>query len=77
MSSYNTIREQAFEYNRRIQELKLAIYTFGNVSAFDPDKGVLSIKPSGVPYNELTPESMVVSERCCFWMYRCYCQRYC
>lgn len=60
MEPYKTIREQAFECNRQIPELGLAIYTFGNVSAFDPDLGVLAIKPSGVAYSELTPESMVV-----------------
>jgi len=38
----------------------LVIYTFGNVSAFDKDKGVFAIKPSGVPYEELKAEDMVV-----------------
>jgi L-ribulose-5-phosphate 4-epimerase len=60
MEPYKTIREQAFECNRQIPELGMAIYTFGNVSAYDPDLGVLAIKPSGVAYSELTPESMVV-----------------
>jgi L-ribulose-5-phosphate 4-epimerase len=60
MEPYKTIKEQAFECNRQIPELGLAIYTFGNVSAFDPDLGVLAIKPSGVAYSELTPEFMVV-----------------
>ena len=57
---YKTIRQQAYECNRQIPELGLAIYTFGNVSAFDPDKSVYAIKPSGVAYSELMPESMVV-----------------
>lgn len=60
MDPYKTIREEAFECNRQIPELGLAIYTFGNVSAFDPAKSVYAIKPSGVAYSELTPESMVV-----------------
>lgn len=60
MDRYQNIRAQAFECNRKIPELGLAIYTFGNVSAFDPDLGVFAIKPSGVPYSELTPQSMVV-----------------
>ena len=38
----------------------LAIYTWGNVSAFDKDLGVFAIKPSGVPYPELSVDSMVV-----------------
>ena len=38
----------------------LAIYTWGNVSAFDADKGVFAIKPSGVAYPQLSVDSMVV-----------------
>jgi L-ribulose-5-phosphate 4-epimerase len=38
----------------------LAIYTWGNVSAFDPNKGVFAIKPSGVAYDKLRPELLVV-----------------
>lgn len=60
MSKYLELKREAFEANIRIPELKLAIFTFGNVSAFDPDAGVFAIKPSGVPYDELTPEHMVV-----------------
>lgn len=62
MKSHARIREEAFEANMRIPALKLAIFTFGNASAFDPDKGVFAIKPSGVPYDRLTPESMVVMD---------------
>ena len=57
---YETIRQQAYEANMKIPENHLALYTWGNVSAFDKDKGVFAIKPSGVPYPELTPESMVI-----------------
>jgi L-ribulose-5-phosphate 4-epimerase len=38
----------------------LAIYTFGNVSALDRARGVLAIKPSGVAYDRLTVDDMVV-----------------
>jgi L-ribulose-5-phosphate 4-epimerase len=38
----------------------LAIYTFGNVSAFDAERAVFAIKPSGVAYEKLTPGDMVV-----------------
>ena len=58
--TYETIRLQAYEANMKIPENHLALYTWGNVSAFDKDKGVFAIKPSGVPYPELTPESMVI-----------------
>jgi L-ribulose-5-phosphate 4-epimerase len=43
-----------------IPRRNLALYTWGNASAFDPDKGVFAIKPSGVFYDKLKPESMVV-----------------
>ncbi|MEE3487210.1 MAG: L-ribulose-5-phosphate 4-epimerase [Bulleidia sp.] len=38
----------------------VVIYTWGNVSAVDRDKNVLVIKPSGVPYDNMKPEDMVV-----------------
>ena len=37
-------------------------FTWGNVSAIDREKGLIVIKPSGVPYEELSPENMVVSD---------------
>jgi L-ribulose-5-phosphate 4-epimerase len=60
MDTYKTLREEAFEANLEIPRRNLAIYTWGNVSAFDAAKGVFAIKPSGVAYGDLTPESMVV-----------------
>ena len=60
MDVYKTLREEAYEANLEIKRQNLAIYTWGNVSAFDPDKGVFAIKPSGVEYNALKPELMVL-----------------
>ena len=60
MNDYKTIREQAFEANLEIPRRGLAIYTWGNVSAFDVAAGVFAIKPSGVSYEALTVDSMVV-----------------
>jgi L-ribulose-5-phosphate 4-epimerase len=60
MDVYKTIREEAFEANREIPRRNLAIYTWGNVSAFDAGQAVFAIKPSGVDYDDLSPESMVV-----------------
>jgi L-ribulose-5-phosphate 4-epimerase len=60
MDAYKTLREEAFEANREIPRRNLAIYTWGNVSAFDPSKGVFAIKPSGVAYDDLTPDAIVV-----------------
>jgi L-ribulose-5-phosphate 4-epimerase len=60
MNKYKTLRQQAYEANLEIDRMNLAIYTWGNVSAFDPDKGVFAIKPSGVAYDTLKPELMVL-----------------
>lgn len=60
MGRYTELRREAFEANVKIPALGLAIYTFGNVSAYDAGLGVFAIKPSGVPYADLQPESMVV-----------------
>ena len=60
MDPYKSLKEEAFEANLEIPRRNLAIYTWGNVSAFDSGKGVFAIKPSGVPYDKLEPEMMVV-----------------
>lgn len=44
----------------QLPKLGLVLFTFGNVSAADHSKRVFAIKPSGVPYEELSPEKMVV-----------------
>lgn len=44
----------------QLPRLNLVIFTFGNVSAADRDLGVFAIKPSGVPYELLSPEKMVI-----------------
>lgn len=58
--NYENLRNQAFEANMKIPANHLALYTWGNVSAFDKGAGVFAIKPSGVPYEKLTPQSMVI-----------------
>ena len=60
MFDFKTLREEAYEANMEIKHRNLAIYTWGNVSAFDPGKGVFAIKPSGVEYDQLKPEMMVL-----------------
>jgi len=59
-SKYKTLKEECFEANIELNDLGLVIYTFGNVSAVDRDNGVFAIKPSGVPYEKLKPEDIVV-----------------
>lgn len=60
MSKYDELKNRAYEANMKIPENHLALYTWGNVSAFDKSEGVFAIKPSGVPYGQLTPDSMVI-----------------
>jgi L-ribulose-5-phosphate 4-epimerase len=59
-SIYGDLKEQAFRANMEIPRRGLAIYTFGNVSAFDAQRAVFAIKPSGVAYDVLTAGDMVV-----------------
>lgn len=60
MSNYQDIKEQAYQANMQLPKLGLVLFTFGNVSAADRAKGVFAIKPSGVPYEDLSPEKMVI-----------------
>jgi len=60
MSIYQSIKEEAYEANRQLPELGLVLFTFGNVSAADRSRGVFAIKPSGVPYKDLSPDKMVI-----------------
>ena len=57
---YAALAEEAFEANMEIPRMGLAILTWGNASAADPSMAVFAIKPSGLPYGELTPDSMVI-----------------
>lgn len=60
MSKYSHIQEAAYKANMQLPQLGLVLFTFGNVSAADRSQGVFAIKPSGVPYEDLTPEKMVI-----------------
>ncbi len=60
MNLYKELKQRAWECNRDLARHNLIIATFGNVSAFDKNKGVFAIKPSGVPYEQLKPEQIVV-----------------
>ena len=53
------LREQVWKANLVLAESGLVLGTFGNVSGIDRDAGVVLIKPSGVPYEEMTPGHMV------------------
>lgn len=54
------IRQELVVLNRALLEYGLVTWTSGNVSLRDPETGYVAIKPSGVFFSDLTPESMVV-----------------
>ncbi|WP_240631193.1 L-ribulose-5-phosphate 4-epimerase AraD [Meiothermus granaticius] len=56
------LREQALEANLALPRQGLVVFTWGNASAYDPAADLLAIKPSGVPYEDLTAQSMVLVE---------------
>lgn len=60
MSKYDHIKLEACEANRQLPKLGLVLFTFGNASVADRSLNVFAIKPSGVPYEELSADKMVV-----------------
>lgn len=54
------LREAVCEANLELDRRGIILYTWGNVSGIDREKGLVVIKPSGVDYDALTPENMVV-----------------
>jgi L-ribulose-5-phosphate 4-epimerase len=62
MSKYNDLKKQCYECNMELPRKNLVIYTFGNVSAIDRKNNIFAIKPSGVDYDKLRPEDMVICD---------------
>ncbi|HAE21794.1 MAG TPA: L-ribulose-5-phosphate 4-epimerase [Spirochaetaceae bacterium] len=58
--AYGSLKQECYELNMEIPRRKLALYTWGNVSVIDRAAGVFAIKPSGVPYDELRIEDIVI-----------------
>jgi L-ribulose-5-phosphate 4-epimerase len=56
----NDLKRQVCKANKEMAAQGVVRFTWGNVSGFDPSMGLFVIKPSGVPYDELQPELMVV-----------------
>ncbi len=56
------LREKVYEANMDLPKHGLVVFTWGNASEIDREKGLFVIKPSGVDYADLTPESMVVCD---------------
>src|SRR5689334_15787342 len=57
-----TLRKEVLEANLEVVRRGLVLYTFGNASGIDREQGLVVIKPSGVDYDALKPEHMVVTD---------------
>ena len=54
------LKKEVYEANMELVKRGLVIYTWGNVSGIDRKSGLVVIKPSGVEYDVMTPDDMVV-----------------
>lgn len=54
------LKKEVFEANMLLPKYNLVVFTWGNVSGIDREKGLMVIKPSGVEYDEMTADDMVV-----------------
>jgi L-ribulose-5-phosphate 4-epimerase len=57
-----SLRREVLDANLELVRRGLVLYTFGNVSGIDREQGLVAIKPSGVPYEEMTAEHIVISD---------------
>lgn len=56
----NRLREEVLDANLELVRRGLVLYTFGNVSGIDRDQGLVAIKPSGVPYDNMQASDIVI-----------------
>ena len=56
------LKQKVYEANMDLPRYGLVTFTWGNVSAIDRESGLFVIKPSGVEYDKLRPEDMVVMD---------------
>lgn len=56
------LREQVLEANLELVRCGLVLYTFGNASGISREEGLVVIKPSGVPYKDMRPEHLVITD---------------
>ena len=55
------LRDEVYEANMDLPKHGLVVFTWGNASGLDRERGLFVIKPSGVSYEELSPENLVIS----------------
>jgi L-ribulose-5-phosphate 4-epimerase len=58
--SLDALREEVLQANLELVRRGLVLYTFGNASGIDRARGLVAIKPSGVPYEDMKPSDIVV-----------------
>jgi len=56
----DALRTEVLEANLELQRRGLVLFTFGNASGIDRERGLVVIKPSGVPYEKLKAEDLVI-----------------
>jgi L-ribulose-5-phosphate 4-epimerase len=56
------LRKQVLDANLELVRQRLVLYTFGNASGIARSEGLVAIKPSGVPYETMRPEDMVITD---------------
>ena len=54
------LKEQVYRANLDLVKYNLVVFTWGNVSGIDHEKGLIAIKPSGVSYEKMSPDDMVI-----------------
>jgi L-ribulose-5-phosphate 4-epimerase len=57
-----SLREEVLDANLELVRRGLVLYTFGNASGMSRQDGLIVIKPSGVPYDKMTPEDLVITD---------------
>ena len=60
MSDFETLRRETFLANIELSRRGLALFTWGNASEIDRSRGLIAIKPSGVPYDTMKPEDLPI-----------------
>jgi L-ribulose-5-phosphate 4-epimerase len=62
VTTIQTLREEVYAANQDLVRRGLVIFAFGNASGIWPERGLVAIKPSGVAYDRMSPEDLVVTD---------------
>ena len=62
MSNYSALKEKVLKANKELVKAGLVILTWGNASEIDRERGVVAIKPSGVSYDDMTADDIVITD---------------